>query len=218
MRIGSSPGGAQLADTDDTGAHRCRRRARRSCRARELVHCGEQLRASLRRRSLAECGARSAHPPYRRARRSAGRRHRARSGRPCGSGVDAVMPASFSAALFTQMAWPSTRVMTAGRSRDDRIELARSRKATLLPQHLVPATADDPARVRIRRDVLADARRASSMLDALSRRSACSVRSPRPSTWPCASMRPGSTYLPPPSMTVAPASCARRPCAEQQTA
>ena len=69
------------------------------------------------------------------------------------------MPATFSAALFTQMAWPSTRVMTAGRSRHDRIELARGREATFLPQHLVPAAADDPARVRDSlRHVLADAR------------------------------------------------------------
>ena len=29
--------------------------------------------------------------------------------------------------------------------------------------------------------------------------------SPSPSTWPCASIRPGSSVLPPPSMTVAPA-------------
>ena len=46
-----------------------------------------------------------------------------------------------------------------GTIRDDGIELARSREATLFPQHLVPAATDDPARVRIRRDVLADSRR-----------------------------------------------------------
>ena len=46
-----------------------------------------------------------------------------------------------------------------GTIRDDGVELARSREATLFPQHLVPAAADDPARVRIRRDVLADSRR-----------------------------------------------------------
>src|SRR5687768_15632909 len=43
-----------------------------------------------------------------------------------------------------------------GTIRDDGVELARSREATLFPQHLVPAATDDPARARIRRDVLAD--------------------------------------------------------------
>ena len=144
-------------------------------------------------------------PPYRPARRSPGRKHRARSVRPAGRQSTAVMPATFSAALFTQMAWPSTRDHDRGTIGHDRIELARSRETTLLPQHLVPAAADDPARIRDSpRRACGCAPRASSML-VVSRRSACSFSSPRPSTWPCASVRPGSTYLPPPSMTVAPA-------------
>src|SRR4029078_3727859 len=48
---------------------------------------------------------------------------------------------------------------------------------------------------------------ASSML-VLPRRSACTFSSPRLSTWPCASVSPGSTYLPPPWSTVAVAVCA----------
>ena len=76
---------------------------------------------------------------------------------PCGSGVAAVMPATFSAARVH----PARVAVDAAHDRrtiaDDGIELARSREAALLPQHLVPAAADDPARVRIRGHVFADA-------------------------------------------------------------
>ena len=95
-------GGAQLAIQIVGAPHRCRHRARRSCRARRPRSSRRAAGASLPRRwrsgmcfSTSSSAVSTSTP--------VGWPEASRTiWPPCGSGVAAVMPATFSAALFTQ--------------------------------------------------------------------------------------------------------------------